>query len=98
MLARIRQGNPGYDIVVPSDVVVYLMIEEGLLSEIDKDLLPNWSNLDEDFLDLAFDPGNTYTVPYQWGTTGIGFNVIAVVFEDTSLHDTIEYSSDESRG
>src|SRR5690625_1353816 len=91
MLARIRQGNPGYDIVVPSDVVVYLMIEEGLLSEIDKDLLPNWSNLDEDFLDLAFDPGNTYTVPYQWGTTGIGYNVNAVGFEVTSWQDMFEY-------
>src|SRR5690625_840115 len=91
MLARIRQGNPGYDIVVPSDVVVHLMIDEDLLLEIDKSLLPNWSNLDEDFTDLAFDPANTYTVPYQWGTTGIGYNVNAVGFEVTSWQDMFEY-------
>ena len=45
----------------------------------------------EDFLDLAYDPGNTYTVPYQWGTTGIGYNVNAVGFEVTSWQDMFEY-------
>src|SRR5690606_29124077 len=68
MLVRLRQGNPGFDIVVPSDVIATLMIEDGLLEPLDKDALPGIANLDDTFLDLAFDPGNTYTVPYQWGT------------------------------
>jgi len=73
MLVRLRQGNPGFDIVVPSDVIATLMIEDGLLEPLDKDALPGIANLDDTFLDLAFDPGNTYTVPYQWGTVGIGY-------------------------
>ena len=73
MLVRLRQGNPGFDIVVPSDVIATLMIEGDLLVPLDKAALPGLANLDDTFLDLAFDPGNTYTVPYQWGTVGIGF-------------------------
>ena len=73
MLVRLRQGNPGFDIVVPSDVIATLMIEDDLLEPLDKAALPGLANLDDTFLDLAFDPGNAYTVPYQWGTVGIGF-------------------------
>lgn len=74
MHVRLRQGNPGFDIVVPSDVIVTLMINEGLLERIDHAKLPNLANLDPTFMGLPFDPGNDYTVPYQWGTVGIGYN------------------------
>jgi len=74
MLARIRQGNPGYDIVVPSGNTVAIMAREGLLVELNKDLIPNFANLTPALLDRAYDPGNVYTVPYQWGTIGIGYN------------------------
>lgn len=74
MLVRLRQGNPGFDVVVPSDVVATLMIAEGLVEELDHSLIPNLANVAPTFLDLPFDPGNRYTVPYQWGTTGIGYN------------------------
>ena len=74
MLVRLRQGNPGFDIVVPSDVIVTLMVDEGLILELDKANIPNWANLDATFLDLPFDPGNLYSAPYQWGTVGIGYN------------------------
>ncbi|MFO7545403.1 MAG: spermidine/putrescine ABC transporter substrate-binding protein [Trueperaceae bacterium] len=75
MLVRLRQGNPGFDVVVPSDVIVALMIDEGLLEAIDKANIPNLANLDPTFTGLPFDPNNDYTVPYQWGTVGIGYNV-----------------------
>src|SRR5690606_6503458 len=78
MLVRLRQGNPGFDVVVPSDVVAALMIAEGLVEELDHSLIPNLANVDPTFLDLPFDPGNRYTVPYQWGTTGIGYNAARV--------------------
>jgi spermidine/putrescine transport system substrate-binding protein len=74
MLARIRQGNPGYDIVVPSGNTVAIMAREGLLVELNKDLIPNFANLIPSLLDRAYDPGNVYTAPYQWGTIGIGYN------------------------
>lgn len=90
MIVRLRQGNPGFDIVVPSDVVAVLMIDEGLVEELDKANIPNWANLDPTFLDLPFDPGNRFTAPYQWGTVGIGYNTERVD-EVTSWDDLFTY-------
>ncbi len=90
MLVRLRRGNPGFDVVVPSDVIVRLMIEEGLLDTIDRASLPNFGNLDEGFTGLDFDPDNSYTVPYQWGTVGIGYNVDKVG-EITSWEELFAY-------
>ncbi len=87
MLARIRQGNPGYDIVVPDGVIMYLMVAENLLEPLDASRIPNLENLDSAFLDLDFDPGNQYSVPYQWGTIGIGYNTENVEGEVTSWDD-----------
>ncbi len=92
MLARIRQGNPGYDVVVPSGVTVYLMAQQGLLEPLDKGMIPNVANLDPTFTDLPYDPGNVYTVPYQWGTVGIGYNVTRVGHEITSWQDLFDYA------
>lgn len=90
-LARIRQGNPGYDIVVPSGTVMYLMVAEGLLEPLDKANIPNLANVDATFLDLPFDPGNTFSVPYQWGTIGIGYNKTRVGREITTWDDVFTY-------
>lgn len=78
MLARIRPGNPGYDIVVPSNATAGIMIREGLLLELNKDLIPNEANVIPNLLDPQFDPGNAYTLPYQWGTIGLGVNLEAL--------------------
>ena len=91
MLARMRQGNPGYDIAVPSDRIVAIMIAEGLLLPLDRGPLPNWRHLDTTFLDLDFDPGNRFSIPYQWGTLGIGYHVGRVGFEITSWMDMFTY-------
>ncbi|MDZ7799802.1 MAG: spermidine/putrescine ABC transporter substrate-binding protein [Trueperaceae bacterium] len=91
MVARIRQGNPGYDVVVPSDVNVYLMVEEGLVEPLDHALLPNLEHIDSTFLDLQFDPNNRYTVPYQWGTVGLGYDVNAVGHEIEGWRDMFAY-------
>lgn len=91
MLARLRQGNPGYDIVVPSGTVVYPLIDEGLLEPLNKENIPNLANLDEAFLDQPFDPGNAYTLPYQWGTIGIGYNRTKVGGEISGWADLFAY-------
>lgn len=91
MLARLRQGNPGYDVVVPSGQTIYLMRAEGLLVELDHQRIPNLANVDPTFLDPDFDPGNRYTIPYQWGTMAIGYHVDRVGFEITSWYDMFEY-------
>jgi spermidine/putrescine transport system substrate-binding protein len=74
MLTRIRQGNPGYDVTFPGNSTLPLMIEEGLVEQFDKDNIPNMANLEPTFMGQYFDPNNDYSVPYQWGTIGIGYN------------------------
>jgi spermidine/putrescine transport system substrate-binding protein len=66
--------NSGYDLAVPSTYFVDKMRKEGMLHSIDKAKLPNYHNLDPRQLDKAFDPGNQYSIPYLWGTTGIAVN------------------------
>lgn len=65
----------GYDVVVPSTYYVSKMMKEGLLQKVDKSKLDNFKNLDPDLLSRPFDPTNEYSVPYLWGSTGIGINV-----------------------
>lgn len=74
MLPKIRAGNSGYDIVVPSDYAVKIMVQDKLIVPLDKSLLPNLKHIDPANLDLYFDKGNAYSVPYFWGTTGIAYN------------------------
>jgi spermidine/putrescine transport system substrate-binding protein len=74
MIAKVRSGNSGYDIVVPSDYAVDTMIQEKLLAPLDKALLPNITNLKKQNLDLYYDKGNTYSLPYFFGISGLAYN------------------------
>ncbi|WMP17657.1 extracellular solute-binding protein [Thiothrix lacustris] len=75
MYSKIKlQKGKGYDIVVPSSYLVSKMRQEGLLQKIDPAKLPNLKNLSPDLLDKPYDPGNEYSLPYLWGSTGIGVN------------------------
>ncbi|MGD9479480.1 extracellular solute-binding protein [Shinella sp. G-2] len=73
-LAKVRQGGHGFDMVVPSANVLKVWIDEGLLLEARPDQMENFKNVDERWVDVAFDPGRHYTVPWQWGTTGVAVN------------------------
>jgi len=77
MLAQIDAGVP-YDLVVPSDYMVSIMRDAGLLLRVNDAALPNKGNLAAQFTTLPYDPGNQFSIPYQWGTTGIGFSYDAV--------------------
>ncbi len=70
MLARVRGGGSGFDIVVPGDYAVRTMIEEGLLAETRPDLMPNFANVDPDHVGVYWDPGRRFTVPWTVGFTG----------------------------
>jgi len=74
LLARMRAGPTTYDIIVPTNNFVPTYLKLDLIEPLNQDLMPNLTNLDREFVETDFDPGNRYTVPYQWGTTGIGFN------------------------
>ncbi|WP_130650792.1 polyamine ABC transporter substrate-binding protein [Egicoccus halophilus] len=77
LLAQIRAGGADYDVIVPSDYMVEIMIEEGLLLELDAEAIPNSDNVAEDFANPPYDPELAYSRPYQWGTTGLGVNLEA---------------------
>src|SRR5262249_23103143 len=74
MIAKVRPGNSGYDIVVPSDYAVDTMAREKLLAPLDKSLLPNLQNIKKQNLDLYYDKGNAYSVPYFFGISGLAYN------------------------
>lgn len=74
LLAKLQAGATGYDLIVPSDYMVNVMHQLDLLAELDFANIPNFANVANTFLDPPYDPGNRYSVPYQWGTTGIGYD------------------------
>ena len=75
--AKLLAGSSGYDIVVPSNPFLAKQIKAGVFQKLDRSKLSNWDNLDKDLLKALdpSDPGNLYSVPYMWGTIGIGYNV-----------------------
>jgi spermidine/putrescine transport system substrate-binding protein len=73
LLAKLQGGATGYSLIVPSDYTVNIMIEEGMLAELNHANIANLINLADRFKELPYDPGNKFCVPYQWGTTGLGY-------------------------
>ena len=84
LLAKLQGGASGYDVVVPSDYMVSILIKQGLLAEIDPAKIPNLAHVYKHLKGLYYDPQNTYSVPYLWGTTGIGYNADLVTPPPTS--------------
>jgi len=74
LLAKLQGGAAGYDVVVPSDYMVSILIKQGLLAELDHAKIPNLAHVYKHLKGLYYDPQNTYSLPYLWGTTGIGYN------------------------
>ncbi|PVA09401.1 putrescine/spermidine ABC transporter substrate-binding protein [Pelagivirga sediminicola] len=90
MLAKVREGSSGYDIVVPSGYTVPIMIEQDLLAEVKPNEMENFGNVDPRWVDVYWDPGRNYTVPWLWGTTAFtvdtevydgDINTLALMFE-----------------
>ena len=73
LFAKLRAGNPGYDVIVPSNEFVTRMGLAGMLAPLDHALIPNFSNIAPEFMSVAYDPGRKYSAPYTWLVTGIGY-------------------------
>jgi spermidine/putrescine transport system substrate-binding protein len=73
LFAKLREGNPGYDVIIPSDTYVERMAGAGMLIPLDHSKIPNIANIETRFLDVPFDPGRKHSLPYMWGTLGIGY-------------------------
>jgi spermidine/putrescine transport system substrate-binding protein len=74
MLSKVRAGNTGYDIVVPSDFTVKIMIADGLLEKTEPSAMSNFKNVDPRHVNVYWDDGRHYTVPWVFGVTGISVN------------------------
>ena len=74
MFAKISSGSSSYDLVQPTDYIVSLMVRKGLLQKLDNSKLTILNNLDPKYMNLAFDPGNQYTIPYEGGLDAIVYN------------------------
>jgi len=74
LLEKLQSGVADYDVVVPSDYMLKILGPQGLLHPLDAARLPHRSSLDPRFLNQRFDPGNRWSLPYLWGTTGIGYD------------------------
>jgi spermidine/putrescine transport system substrate-binding protein len=75
LLAKLAAGAAGYDILVPTGNAVETLIAQGALRELDHSKIKGLSNIKPQFLNLFFDPGNKYSVPYAYSVTLIGYNV-----------------------
>lgn len=73
LFAKLKAGNPGYDVIVPSNDYVERMVAAEMLVKLDHSKTPNIKNIDPAFMNPAHDPGRVYSLPYMWGTIGIGY-------------------------
>ncbi|WP_397378813.1 polyamine ABC transporter substrate-binding protein [Pseudomonas sp.] len=88
--SKLATGQSGYDVVVPTNHFLAKQVRAGTYQKLDKTLLPNLKHLEPSVMKslAAGDPGNIYSVPYMWGTNGIGINatkVRALLGEDVPL-------------
>ncbi|WP_052020353.1 polyamine ABC transporter substrate-binding protein [Paenibacillus pini] len=74
LLAKIKAGGAGYDLIQPSDYMVSTMIKSQLLEPLDKKNIPNFVNVKKSLTNPAYDPGNKYSIVYMSGVTGIAYN------------------------
>jgi spermidine/putrescine transport system permease protein len=88
MLAKIQSGQEGmYDLAIASDYMVSVMIDNGTIQSLDKSKLTNLGNLSEDFMDMEFDPGNQYSVPYMLSNALLAYNSDKVTDDITTVND-----------
>lgn len=73
-LAKLTAGAAGFDVIGPSNYGIPPLLGQGLLQPLDRSRLPHFANLDPRFLDTPLDPGNRYSVPYDFTVTLLGYN------------------------
>ncbi len=75
LLASLKAGKMGsYDVAVPSDYMVEILSNDGMLDTIADGELANIGNIEDKWMDVAFDAGRKHSIPYQWGSTSFSVN------------------------
>ena len=90
-------GDSGIDVAFVSGQYAQALNEAGLLEPLDKRLIPNFSKLYPETANLAFDPGNVFSAPYSWGTTGICYRSDLVGTAPTSWNDLLNPSPQNTK-
>ncbi|HEY6548081.1 MAG TPA: spermidine/putrescine ABC transporter substrate-binding protein, partial [Vicinamibacteria bacterium] len=83
LLSKVAAGNAPYDVLCPSNYVVEILARQALLAELDHARLPNLRHLDPRFTDRDYDRGNRHSIPYFWGSAGIGYRKSAAGVVDS---------------
>ena len=84
MYTKMANGGITVDVIIPSDYMVDRLISENMLLELNMDNIPNAQYIGQEYLGWDFDPDNTYSLPYSWGTVGIIYNSKYVSEEDVA--------------
>ncbi len=92
------KGTSGYDIVVPTGTFIPQMVENGLLTKLNRDLIPNIEYMDPAFLGRDWDPGNDYSICKAWGTTGFVYDKNIITRELTTWNDFLDAAQNEASG
>lgn len=77
LYTKIMSGE-SYDILVPSDYMIERLIKEDYLQPVDWSKITNKDNLMSNVMNQPYDPDNTYSVPYFWGSVGILYDTTEV--------------------
>ena len=78
LVSKLRAGGTNYDLIQPSEYTCEALIKAGKLEPLNKEAIPNFKNLLPEYTNMAFDPGNQYTIPWMSGTVGICVNTDVV--------------------
>lgn len=73
MYTKLMAGDR-YDVVIPSDYMIERLMNEDFLQPLDKSMIPNMENMSDAVLGMSYDPDNTYSIPYFWGSVGLVYN------------------------
>ncbi len=87
MYNKISTGAVSYDVIIPSDYMIARMAEEGLLSPLNFDNIPNYQYIDDTFKGLYYDEENQYSVPYAYGIVGVIYDANVVDAKDAGGWD-----------
>jgi spermidine/putrescine transport system substrate-binding protein len=97
LFGKLREGNPGYDVIVPSNNIVERMAVADMLIPLDHAKIPNLKNIATAFADTPYNPGLKWAAPYFWGTQGIGYRTSIFSAVPSSWRDMTENEAVKGR-
>lgn len=92
------QGTSGYDLIVPTGPFIPALVENELIQELDLARLTNFDNLEDQYKDQPWDPGNKYSICKDWGTTGYAYDTTKIDREMTTWQDFIDVATTDASG